>query len=63
PAPIVERMHKELEAAVQAPETQAKLADLGVTAGDMTQAQLGAFIRGETTKWAKIVKASGASAD
>ena len=63
PAPIVERMHKELLAAVQGTESPAKLADLGVTPGDMTQAQLGAFIRSETAKWAKIVKASGASAD
>jgi tripartite-type tricarboxylate transporter receptor subunit TctC len=63
PAPVVERMHKELQAALAAPEIESKLADLGVSPGDMTEAQLGAFIRSETSKWAKIVKDSGAKAD
>jgi tripartite-type tricarboxylate transporter receptor subunit TctC len=60
PAPIVERMHKELQAALQSKDVEAKFTDLGVTAGDMTQQQLEAFIRSETAKWAKIVKDSGA---
>jgi tripartite-type tricarboxylate transporter receptor subunit TctC len=63
PAPVIERMHKELQAALSGPEIEARLVDLGVSPGDMTQAQLGAFIRSETTKWAKIVKESGAKAD
>jgi tripartite-type tricarboxylate transporter receptor subunit TctC len=53
-------MRKELQAALQSKDVEAKFADLGVTAGDMTQQQLDAFIRSETAKWAKIVKDSGA---
>jgi tripartite-type tricarboxylate transporter receptor subunit TctC len=34
-----------------------------VTPGDMTEAQLQAFIRAETTKWIKVAKDSGASAE
>ncbi|MFL6692161.1 MAG: tripartite tricarboxylate transporter substrate binding protein, partial [Ramlibacter sp.] len=60
PAPIVERMARELEAASQQPDVQKKFADQGVQAGDMTSAQLGTFIRSETAKWAKIVRDTGA---
>jgi hypothetical protein len=45
------------------PDVQAKLSDQGVTAGNMTPTQLGAFIRSETTKWGRIVKESGAKLD
>lgn len=63
PAPVIERMHRELQAALQAKDVEAKFADQGVTAGDMTPQQLDAFIRSETAKWAKIVKESGAKAE
>jgi tripartite-type tricarboxylate transporter receptor subunit TctC len=63
PAPVIERMHKELQAALQSKDVEAKFADQGVTAGDMTPQQLDGFIRSETTKWAKIVKESGAKVD
>jgi tripartite-type tricarboxylate transporter receptor subunit TctC len=63
PAPVIERMHAELARALKLPDVQARLADQGVSAGDMNPAQLGAFIRGETTRWAKIVKESGAKAE
>jgi tripartite-type tricarboxylate transporter receptor subunit TctC len=63
PAPIVERMHQELENALKQPDVLAKFEQQGVTAGDMNPTQLGAFIRTETTKWGKIVKESGAKAE
>lgn len=63
PAPIVERMHKELQAALQAKDVEAKFADQGVTAGDMTPQQVDSFVRSETTKWARIVKESGAKVE
>ncbi len=63
PAPIVERMHKELQAALQAKDVEAKFADQGVTAGDMTPQQVDSFVRSDTAKWAKIVKESGAKVE
>ena len=63
PAPIIERMHKELQAALHQPDVEARFTAQGVQAGDMSPAQLGSFIRTETTKWAKIVKDSGAKAE
>lgn len=63
PAPVIERVHKELQAALQSKDVEAKFADQGVTAGDMTPRQLDAFISSETARWAKIVKESGAKAE
>jgi tripartite-type tricarboxylate transporter receptor subunit TctC len=63
PAPIVERVHKELAAVMKDPDVLAKFNEQGVTPGDMTQTALGSFIRSETTKWEKIVKDSGAKAE
>jgi tripartite-type tricarboxylate transporter receptor subunit TctC len=63
PAPIVQRMHAQLQKALASPDVQAKLADQGVTPGNMTPTQLGAFIRSETAKWGRIVKESGAKLD
>ena len=63
PAAIETRLNSEILKAVKLPEVQKNFADQGVTAGDMTQAQLAAFIKTETVKWGKVVKDSGASAD
>jgi len=60
PAPIVQRMHAELQKVLAAPDVQARFQEQGVTAGDMTPPQLAAFIRSETAKWGRIVKESGA---
>lgn len=63
PAPVVERVHAELEKALREPDVQAKFQQQGVTAGDMTPPQLAGFIRSETAKWGRIVKESGAKAE
>lgn len=60
PAPIVQRMHAELQKVLAAPDVQSRFQEQGVTAGDMTPPQLAAFIRSETAKWGRIVKESGA---
>jgi tripartite-type tricarboxylate transporter receptor subunit TctC len=63
PEPIVQRVHAELQKALQAPDVQASFDKQGVTAGDMTAPQLAGFIQSETTKWGRIVKESGAKAE
>ncbi|MDE2605685.1 MAG: tripartite tricarboxylate transporter substrate binding protein [Burkholderiales bacterium] len=60
PAPIVQRMHAELQKVLAAPDVQSRFQEQGVTAGDMTPPQLAAFIHSETAKWGRIVKESGA---
>jgi tripartite-type tricarboxylate transporter receptor subunit TctC len=39
------------------------MADIGLTPMGTTPEQFDAFIRAEIPKWAKVVKASGATAD
>lgn len=63
PSAIEKRVHAELAKAVKLPEIQKRFEEQGVTAGDMTAEQLTAFIRTETTKWVKVAKDSGASAE
>jgi tripartite-type tricarboxylate transporter receptor subunit TctC len=63
PDAIIERMHKELQAALAAPDVTAKFAEQGVTAGNMPPSVLEGFIRQETKKWSRIVKESGAKAE
>jgi tripartite-type tricarboxylate transporter receptor subunit TctC len=63
PAAIEQRAHDELAKAVKQPDVEKLFADQGVTAGDMSQAQLADFIRSETTRWGKIAKEAGLNAN
>jgi tripartite-type tricarboxylate transporter receptor subunit TctC len=59
PPEIVEKLNKEINAAVVEPKMKARLADLGAAAMPMTPNEFGKFIAGETEKWAKVVKFAG----
>jgi len=63
PAAIVRRLNAELGRALKQPDIVARFGEQGVSAGNMTPEQLAGFIRTETSKWGKVVKDSGASAD
>ncbi len=60
PRDIVNRLHNELAQAVRSPETVAKIAKQGAEPGNLTLEQLAQFMKAETVKWSKAVKASGA---
>ena len=59
PRAIVERLNREAVAAVKSPDVNAKLVASGVDPDPITPEQLGAKIRVETERWAKVVKAAG----
>jgi len=60
PPAIVEKLSKEIEAAVADPQIKARLADLGGTALPTgSPAEFGAYIAAETEKWAKVVQFAG----
>ncbi len=63
PRDIVKKLSADLAEAVQSPEIRARMADVGLTPAGTTPEQFDAFIRVEIAKWAKVVKASGATAD
>jgi tripartite-type tricarboxylate transporter receptor subunit TctC len=57
-ADIVERLNKEVNAALADPAMKARLADLGNAPVPMTSADFGKLIAAETEKWAKVIRAA-----
>ena len=63
PAVIVDKLNKEINAALADPKMKARLADLGGTPLLGSPADFGKLIAEETEKWGKVVKFSGAKMD
>ena len=62
PAEIVEKLNKEINAALADPKMKARLADLGATVLPGTPADFARLIADETEKWGKVVKFTGIKA-
>ena len=62
PSEIVERLNKEINAALAGPVVKARLADLGNVPVSMTVAEYGKFLAGETEKWGKVIRAANIKA-
>ncbi|HYC49177.1 MAG TPA: tripartite tricarboxylate transporter substrate binding protein [Burkholderiales bacterium] len=58
PAPVVDRLHREIVAAVQAPDVVKALKDRGIEAAPSTPAEFARFIQAEQKKWTPIIKKS-----
>ena len=63
PAEIVDKLNKEINAALADPKMKARLADLGGTPFLGSPADFGKLIADDTEKWGKVVMFSGAKAD
>jgi tripartite-type tricarboxylate transporter receptor subunit TctC len=63
PAEIVEKLNKEVNAALDDPKMKARLADLGGTPLVGSPADFGKLIADETEKWAKVVKFANIKAE
>jgi tripartite-type tricarboxylate transporter receptor subunit TctC len=59
PAPVVTRLHEITVKSLAKPEVKARFDSLGTDVAPMNPEQLGAFIRSEIDKWAKMAKAAG----
>src|SRR5262249_24027879 len=60
PAEIVEKLNREINAALADPKMKARVADLGGTIIAGSPGDFGTLIAEETEKWARVVKFSGA---
>jgi tripartite-type tricarboxylate transporter receptor subunit TctC len=62
PAPIIERLNKEINAGLADPKIKARFAEVGGMPVIMSSAQANAFVRAQTEKWAKLIKSAGIKA-
>jgi tripartite-type tricarboxylate transporter receptor subunit TctC len=60
---IIKRLNTQMSTILNNPETKTQLASRGFDVQTSTPEQLGAYIKAEVTKWAPIVKKSGATAE
>ena len=60
PKEIVDRLNREINAAIASPDVQARFAELGLaTLEPTTPESAAAFITAETNKWAPVIRAAG----
>lgn len=63
PAPIVDKLSREIARIVQLPDVQQNLLNLGLQPFATTPSEYSAFIKSEIAKFAKIVKTAGVKAE
>ena len=63
PDPLIEQLNAETRAVLAMPDVVAQLGNLGLTPMLQSPAEAARFVGAEMTKWAEVIKVSGASAD
>jgi tripartite-type tricarboxylate transporter receptor subunit TctC len=63
PAPVVEKLNRELEAALKTPFVRERYATLGIEPVGNTPAQFGEQVRADLARWAEVVKAANVKVD
>jgi tripartite-type tricarboxylate transporter receptor subunit TctC len=63
PAPIVEKLNQQINAALADPAMKQRFTDLGCAIFGGSPSEFGKFIAAETEKWAKVVKFANVSAE
>ena len=63
PPDVVNTLSRAIAKGINAPDTKAFLSNMGVEPAGTTPQEFAAFIKSEMTKWAKVVKESGAKVE
>jgi tripartite-type tricarboxylate transporter receptor subunit TctC len=63
PGAIIERLNREVLAALETPEVRQYMANASIEALGSTPAEFGAFFRAERDNWARVIKETGAKLD
>jgi tripartite-type tricarboxylate transporter receptor subunit TctC len=63
PAPVLERLQRDVAATAKSPDVRKTLSAVGIDPVGGTPAELAKYLRSELVKWGKVAKASGAKAD
>jgi tripartite-type tricarboxylate transporter receptor subunit TctC len=63
PREIIEKLNKEINAALADPKLKARITDLGYTPFVSSSAEFGQFIVDETEKWGKVIRAANIRAE
>jgi tripartite-type tricarboxylate transporter receptor subunit TctC len=63
PAEIIDRVNKEINAALADPKIKARIADLGATVLPGSPAEFGKLIAADTEKWGKVIRAANIKPD
>ena len=56
PQPIIEKLHEQLEAVLEAPDLKAQFAHEGAQPLKMSSAEFATYIQREIDKWSRVVK-------
>jgi tripartite-type tricarboxylate transporter receptor subunit TctC len=63
PAEIVDKLNKEINAALADPKIKVRLADMGGAVFAGSPAEFGKLLADETDKWAKVIRAANIKAE
>ena len=63
PKDIIGKLNGEVARWLQTPEVRSRLSAEGAEPGGMPLDQFAAFLRADATRWMKVIKASGATAE
>jgi tripartite-type tricarboxylate transporter receptor subunit TctC len=59
PAPLLRQVHERVVAALRAPETERRMAEIGFEAVGSTPEEFAAFQRAEIERWRKVIETGG----
>lgn len=62
PRPIIDRLHQEITSALRSPATKQHLTGEGADIVGSTPEQFAEYLKSETAKWARVIKAAGIKA-